>query len=293
VPARWRRERYQKSKKNKKKAPKINKFMRKPRNMSRWEFLKSKLFTLYFAFPFRKRKRKRRHRIFRTLKWLFKLHKINKIKFTYSRFPRKTLLKKKIVLKKVLYYYYNLPVRKKFSEIKKYSNKVLNKISINSNKNLINILESKLCVFLTRLKYASTIWLSKKLITRGKILVNGSLVYKPSYILRQGDIVQLHPDAMTEFYYYYIVREASRSTKRWTNRKIYYKFLNSMNKIRNFRKSKRIYKRYLYRAKGYKVVPFRFRYIQEKKRYFFMYPFRYLYWKQKNHMSSFAGANLI
>lgn len=274
--------------------------LRKPKKMSTWTFWKSRLFTEYFAWPFKRRRKKKRVRIFRSFKWLTKLSKRGyKGIHIYTKVPKKLFLKKKVVLKKVLYYYYKLPVRKSFSVIQKYANKSKNKNTVNSTKNLLNVLESKLCIFITRLKLASNIYLSNILITKGNILVNGSIIYEPGYILKQGDIVQLRKGKglmrtpWMESYRYYIRKLMKLKWRRWKLKRIFFRFKNALNPTYNYLKTKKLYKFYLFRLHGYDLVPLRRYRLNHSRRRMYLNTRWYAYWKTAQYNDSWVGSNFL
>lgn len=292
----WRFERYLFLSKKKK----FVNYLRKPKKMSTWTFWKSRLFTEYFAWPFKKRRKKKRVRIFRAFKWLTKLSKRGyKGRHIYTKVPKKLFLKKKVVLKKVLYYYYKLPIRKNFLVIQKYINKSKNKNTINSTKNLLNILESKLCIFITRLKLASNVFLSNILITKGNIIVNGKIIYEPGYILKQGDIIQLRKGKKEwngpwmESYNYYIRRLMKLKWKRWKLKKIFFRLKNALNPAYNYLKTKKLYNFYLFRLHGYDLVPLRRYRLNHSRRRMYLNQTWYAYWKTIQYTDSWVGPDFL
>ena len=90
----------------------------------------------------------------------------------------------------MLYYYYNIHFKKSLKGFIKFSKKQKHNLSLQYSNNFTNILESKLCIFLLRIRFASNIWDSKKFITKGYICVNGTVNYNTGYLLNTNDIVQ-------------------------------------------------------------------------------------------------------
>lgn len=63
------------------------------------------------------------------------------------------------------------------------------KNQINTFKNFILLLESRLDIIVLRLKLAKTIFQSKQLINHGKIQVNNKIINKSNYLLKKGDLI--------------------------------------------------------------------------------------------------------
>ena len=72
-----------------------------------------------------------------------------------------------------------------FNKLSKKKNK------INTFKNFVITLESRLDINLLRLKLAKTIFKAKQLINHKKIIVNNKIVNKPNFLLKKGDIINL------------------------------------------------------------------------------------------------------
>lgn len=70
-----------------------------------------------------------------------------------------------------------------FKFLKKKKNK------INTFKEFVLILESRLDINVVRLKLAKTIFQAKQLINHKKIKVNNLIVNKPNFLLKKGDII--------------------------------------------------------------------------------------------------------
>ncbi len=79
-----------------------------------------------------------------------------------------------------------------------------------SSENLIQLLESRLDTVVYRMKFAASPFASRQLINHGHVKVNGKRVNIASYLLKQGDTVELREKSrqMT------VVLEASQSQER-------------------------------------------------------------------------------
>lgn len=75
-------------------------------------------------------------------------------------------------------------IKNLFKKLNKKNNK------INTFKNFILLLESRLDIVVARLKLAKTIFQSKQLINHGKIQVNNQIITKSNYLLKKGDIIR-------------------------------------------------------------------------------------------------------
>ena len=71
-----------------------------------------------------------------------------------------------------------------FQKLKKKQDKM------NTFKNFILLLESRLDIVIVRLRLARTIFQAKQLINHNKIKVNNFIINKPNYILKKGDIIK-------------------------------------------------------------------------------------------------------
>jgi hypothetical protein len=70
----------------------------------------------------------------------------------YIKKPKKILLKKKLYIKKMLSYYYSISNLKEIKKLIKYSKKINNSTTtVSTLKNFTNVLESRLCIFITRI----------------------------------------------------------------------------------------------------------------------------------------------
>ena len=72
-----------------------------------------------------------------------------------------------------------------FKKLSKKDNK------INTFKNFVLIIESRLDINLLRLRFARTIFHAKQLINHKKIKINNEIVNKPNFLLKKGDIITL------------------------------------------------------------------------------------------------------
>ncbi len=72
-----------------------------------------------------------------------------------------------------------------FKILKKKKNK------INTFKEFVLLLESRLDINVVRLKLARTIFQAKQLINHKKIKVNNKIINKPNFILQKGDIIYI------------------------------------------------------------------------------------------------------
>ena len=157
--------------------------------LSYWDWRKRTIFN-NSKLP-KYRKTKNRLKFVWPLKLLTRISSLRTPKFyLYYRKPRKILLKKKICIKKMLYYYYNISFNKSIKGFINFSKKQRHIVTIQYSNNFTNILESKLCIFLLRIRFASNIWISKQFITKGYICVNGDVNFNPGYLLNINDIVQ-------------------------------------------------------------------------------------------------------
>lgn len=184
-----------------------------------WEYRKWKLFTVT-EIP-KKKKRIKRLKLFWKLYWLIKLQKRGSVrKYIYTKRVRSAILKKKVLMKKLVEYYYAFAYGRKIKSIITFSNKKKNQVTIVSGQNLMNVFESHLSVFVLRCKFASNMLDCKSLITRGKILVNGKIVYNPGYILNKTDIVQLRSNEVNNFYNKFL---KINKPKRWKKNRYFYR----------------------------------------------------------------------
>ncbi len=79
-----------------------------------------------------------------------------------------------------------------------------------TSENLIGILETRLDAAVYRLKFASTVFASRQFINHGHIKVNGKRVNIASYLLKEGDVIEVREKSKDLA----IVLEALASTER-------------------------------------------------------------------------------
>ena len=126
-------------------------------------------------------------------------------RYIYTKRVRASIIKKKLLVRKMINYYYNFPYSKKVNSLVVFSNKLKNKTTVDSGLNMLNVFESHLSVFVMRCKFVSNLLDSKSLITSGNVYVNGTAIYNPGYILNNADIVQLKYSYLADFKKKYIL----------------------------------------------------------------------------------------
>ena len=67
--------------------------------------------------------------------------------------------------------------------------------------NLLHLLESRLDNFLYRAGFATSRGLARQMVGHGHVWVNGKKVTIPSYILTQGDVVEIDPASQKNAYF--------------------------------------------------------------------------------------------
>ena len=60
-----------------------------------------------------------------------------------------------------------------------------------TSENLIGLLESRLDAVVYRMKFVPTVFAARQLVNHGHILVNGQRVNIPSYLVKEGDVVEV------------------------------------------------------------------------------------------------------
>jgi len=65
----------------------------------------------------------------------------------------------------------------------------------NTGENLLQLLERRLDNVVYRLGFARTRFMARQMVSHGHILVNGNRVNIPSYLVKPGDKISLHPKA--------------------------------------------------------------------------------------------------
>lgn len=101
---------------------------------------------------------------------------------------RNKFFQKRLFEKQQLKNFYGCIPEYQIKNLFKKLNKKKNKI--NTFKNFILLLESRLDIIVVRLKLAKTIFQSKQLINHGKIQVNNQIINKSNYLLKKGDIIR-------------------------------------------------------------------------------------------------------
>jgi small subunit ribosomal protein S4 len=84
----------------------------------------------------------------------------------------------------------------------------------NTGENLLRLLERRLDNVVYRMGFARTRAMARQLVSHGHLLVNGHRVNIPSYLVKPGDVISLHPQAR-EVEPLRKVWEESRSTCAW------------------------------------------------------------------------------
>lgn len=164
-----------------------------------WEYKKWHLFTP-MDIP-KKRKRLKKLKFAWPLRRLIGLNKNTTPTRFFSNFrPRANILKQKVLVKKLVYYYYSFSTKKKLRLLLRYNARNLNHKTIDTTKNLMNIFSLHLCIFVLRCRLTFNISNAKSLITKGQILVNGKVIFDPGYILKDGDIIQVKHSRVKAFF---------------------------------------------------------------------------------------------
>lgn len=203
-----------------------------------WAYRKSKLFTVT-EMP-KKRKRIKRLKLFWKLRWLIKLQKRGTMRrYIYTKRIRANIIKRKILIRKMINYYYNFSYNKKVHSLVVFSNKLKNKVTTNSGLNLLNVFESHLSVFIMRCKFVSNMLDSKSLITSGKVLVNGLVIYNPGYILNSTDIIQIKPSYFNKFFRKYI---RINKPSRWRKNRYFYRLTTKNRATQAFKNRKSFFR---------------------------------------------------
>ncbi len=66
-----------------------------------------------------------------------------------------------------------------------------------TGQNLIGLLESRLDAIIYRAKFAPTVFAARQLVSHKHVLVNGKKVNIPSYMVQEGDVIELRDTAKT------------------------------------------------------------------------------------------------
>lgn len=64
-----------------------------------------------------------------------------------------------------------------------------------TGENLVGLLERRLDTVVYRMKFAPTVFASRQTVNHGHILVNGKRVNIPSYLVKDGDVIEVAPKA--------------------------------------------------------------------------------------------------
>lgn len=64
-----------------------------------------------------------------------------------------------------------------------------------TSENLVGILESRLDAIVYRMKFVPTVFAARQFVNHGHVLVNGKKVNIPSYLVREGDKIEVAPKA--------------------------------------------------------------------------------------------------
>ncbi|MFN3077308.1 MAG: 30S ribosomal protein S4 [Alphaproteobacteria bacterium] len=64
-----------------------------------------------------------------------------------------------------------------------------------TSENLIDILERRLDAVVYRMKYVPTVFAARQFVNHGHVLVNGKPVNIPSYLVSDGDVIEVRPRA--------------------------------------------------------------------------------------------------
>jgi len=66
-----------------------------------------------------------------------------------------------------------------------------------TSENLIGILESRLDAIVYRMKFVPTVFASRQFVNHGHVMVNGKRVNIPSYMVKEGDVVEIKSGSET------------------------------------------------------------------------------------------------
>jgi small subunit ribosomal protein S4 len=79
-----------------------------------------------------------------------------------------------------------------------------------TSENLIGLLERRLDACVYRMKFVPTVFAARQFVSHGHITVNGRTVNIPSYLVNEGDVIEVKPKSREMF----LVLEASESSER-------------------------------------------------------------------------------
>lgn len=92
--------------------------------------------------------------------------------------------------------------RKSFTEAKRKKG--------NTSENLIGLLERRLSTVVYRLKFVATVFAARQFVSHGHVLVNGKRVNIPSYLVKEGDVIEVRNKSREML----VVQEALKSSER-------------------------------------------------------------------------------
>ncbi len=79
-----------------------------------------------------------------------------------------------------------------------------------TSQNIIGLLERRLDAVVYRMKFAATVFAARQLVNHGHVLVNGKSVNIPSYIVNEGDTIEIRESSKTNV----VILEASQMSER-------------------------------------------------------------------------------
>jgi|SRR5579885_648783 len=105
------------------------------------------------------------------------------------------IVNKRQLIHKIRKFYSNIS-SKQFNSLLSKSKALYNNIQYSGNNlTVLSLLEQRLDTIVYRINWASSFYNARMLISHGHILVNGSKVYIPSYIIQPGDMIQAHKNS--------------------------------------------------------------------------------------------------
>nr|YP_010395021.1 ribosomal protein S4 [Phytopythium vexans]YP_010395071.1 ribosomal protein S4 [Phytopythium vexans]DAZ89458.1 TPA_asm: ribosomal protein S4 [Phytopythium vexans]DAZ89508.1 TPA_asm: ribosomal protein S4 [Phytopythium vexans] len=102
---------------------------------------------------------------------------------------RNKFYQKRLFEKQQFKNFYGCISESQFKNLFKFLKKKKNKI--NTFKEFVLLLESRLDINIVRLKLAKTIFQSKQLINHKKIIVNNKIISNPNFLLKKGDVISI------------------------------------------------------------------------------------------------------
>lgn len=85
-----------------------------------------------------------------------------------------------------------------------------NKYFVNKNSYFLEFLESRLDTILYRAQFVQSMRSAKQLISHGKVFINGTKIKINSYIIKKGDLIEIHPIS-----HYYLKKNISLSKMKY------------------------------------------------------------------------------